>query len=258
MIRRPPRSTLFPYTTLFRSRPRREAPVGAAPADDGPDGDAAAPGIRNRVHRRDRRRPCARVRAARRVGPGSAAGRGERPVHDPIATPARGAALSDRLHAIRLLLDPRRASGHRSEPARERRPDRHRPRLRLHLRREGPTGLRERGGNPRRRHVRAGRHLPDLDPGTAGLMALIDTLTGGFSEGGFDLEDAVGGLASQLADVDPPSPSLDADGIGGIATGLGGADLGSIGGAVEGIVAAAGAAGAGLPDVAGLVAPLEG
>src|SRR2546430_12959769 len=25
MIRRPPRSTLFPYTTLFRSRPRRTA-----------------------------------------------------------------------------------------------------------------------------------------------------------------------------------------------------------------------------------------
>src|SRR5436309_8779678 len=37
MIRRPPRSTLFPYTTLFRSRPRRglvrlkrlEIPVGS-------------------------------------------------------------------------------------------------------------------------------------------------------------------------------------------------------------------------------------
>src|SRR5712675_2866783 len=33
MIRRPPRSTLFPYTTLFRSRPRdpaqREAPATA-------------------------------------------------------------------------------------------------------------------------------------------------------------------------------------------------------------------------------------
>src|SRR3712207_7352765 len=27
MIRRPPRSTLFPYTTLFRSEPRREVPV---------------------------------------------------------------------------------------------------------------------------------------------------------------------------------------------------------------------------------------
>src|SRR5206468_5875325 len=25
MIRRPPRSTLFPYTTLFRSRPRRQS-----------------------------------------------------------------------------------------------------------------------------------------------------------------------------------------------------------------------------------------
>src|SRR3712207_7469373 len=32
MIRRPPRSTLFPYTTLFRSgvRQRRAVPVGAA------------------------------------------------------------------------------------------------------------------------------------------------------------------------------------------------------------------------------------
>src|SRR5471032_1889713 len=29
MIRRPPRSTLFPYTTLFRSRPERPAIAGA-------------------------------------------------------------------------------------------------------------------------------------------------------------------------------------------------------------------------------------
>src|SRR3712207_8120687 len=28
MIRRPPRSTLFPYTTLFRSRPQRNPAVG--------------------------------------------------------------------------------------------------------------------------------------------------------------------------------------------------------------------------------------
>src|SRR3712207_7813303 len=27
MIRRPPRSTLFPYTTLFRSRPQQEHPI---------------------------------------------------------------------------------------------------------------------------------------------------------------------------------------------------------------------------------------
>src|SRR5947209_16818282 len=36
MMRRPPRSTLFPYTTLFRSRRRRRRPrPGAAPALDG-------------------------------------------------------------------------------------------------------------------------------------------------------------------------------------------------------------------------------
>src|SRR2546427_4819652 len=32
MIRRPPRSTLFPYTTLFRSRPVIPAPQPVAPA----------------------------------------------------------------------------------------------------------------------------------------------------------------------------------------------------------------------------------
>src|SRR2546422_6976281 len=38
MIRRPPRSTLFPYTTLFRSRPRgRPAWHTEGPADRGQD-----------------------------------------------------------------------------------------------------------------------------------------------------------------------------------------------------------------------------
>src|SRR3712207_7297421 len=45
MIRRPPRSTLFPYTTLFRSQGRAEqdvvehgrAGVGDLAADDGPE-----------------------------------------------------------------------------------------------------------------------------------------------------------------------------------------------------------------------------
>src|SRR3712207_7730365 len=41
MIRRPPRSTLFPYTTLFRSRRRGELPAVAddhrlAPSEQGP------------------------------------------------------------------------------------------------------------------------------------------------------------------------------------------------------------------------------
>src|SRR2546430_7586009 len=48
MIRRPPRSTLFPYTTLFRSRPH--APGGTRPVPRG----RAGPGptlFRSRDHR---------------------------------------------------------------------------------------------------------------------------------------------------------------------------------------------------------------
>src|SRR3712207_7611734 len=36
MIRRPPRSTLFPYTTLFRSMLARSSSRGSNPADVGP------------------------------------------------------------------------------------------------------------------------------------------------------------------------------------------------------------------------------
>src|SRR2546429_6007689 len=48
MIRRPPRSTLFPYTTLFRSlhalylRGARNIPVVALTFDDGPNGRCTA------------------------------------------------------------------------------------------------------------------------------------------------------------------------------------------------------------------------
>src|SRR2546430_12198962 len=35
MIRRPPRSTLFPYTTLFRSHDPQERPERTAPVDPG-------------------------------------------------------------------------------------------------------------------------------------------------------------------------------------------------------------------------------
>src|SRR5256885_5119235 len=37
MIRRPPRSTLFPYTTLFRSRPLGDGRVGGVAQVDGED-----------------------------------------------------------------------------------------------------------------------------------------------------------------------------------------------------------------------------
>src|SRR3712207_8991767 len=40
MIRRPPRSTLFPYTTLFRSPPRRRHPV---PGEQGRDAGGVLP-----------------------------------------------------------------------------------------------------------------------------------------------------------------------------------------------------------------------
>src|SRR5438445_2268434 len=41
MIRRPPRSTLFPYTTLFRSRAPRPPGVGPDLRGGGPGRDAA-------------------------------------------------------------------------------------------------------------------------------------------------------------------------------------------------------------------------
>src|SRR3712207_7659163 len=54
MIRRPPRSTLFPYTTLFRSRPVRDLARRAGP---GPEGrgrdllDVRPADRRRRLHR---------------------------------------------------------------------------------------------------------------------------------------------------------------------------------------------------------------
>src|SRR3712207_8578940 len=51
MIRRPPRSTLFPYTTLFRSRraaPRRRPRGRAAPGRAGRSARGSAPAARSR------------------------------------------------------------------------------------------------------------------------------------------------------------------------------------------------------------------
>src|SRR2546427_8838703 len=68
MIRRPPRSTLFPYTTLFRSRRLRHATRGAGegaeevrglerPCTDRHEGSAGEAGLRgrDRVLLRDRK-----------------------------------------------------------------------------------------------------------------------------------------------------------------------------------------------------------
>src|SRR2546430_16915896 len=67
MIRRPPRSTLFPYTTLFRSPERAHGwrpDGGTHPADQGP----RAPALLDRrpvAPRRCRRRPRPRARPPR-------------------------------------------------------------------------------------------------------------------------------------------------------------------------------------------------
>src|SRR5256885_4140111 len=56
MIRRPPRSTLFPYTTLFRSPcgwPRDAACPGESPA-----GCAAGPDARSEEHTSELQSPC--------------------------------------------------------------------------------------------------------------------------------------------------------------------------------------------------------
>src|SRR2546430_4522941 len=82
MIRRPPRSTLFPYTTLFRSRERR--PLFAAP--------------RRRPRRRRRRRK------------GACAAQYER-LSQPDPPPAAGRRRARRLRALR----PARSEEHTSE-----------------------------------------------------------------------------------------------------------------------------------------------
>src|SRR2546422_8033964 len=55
MIRRPPRATLFPYTTLFRSRHAQAVPAGGPPS---PDPAALRPDLRSasrRISGRDRK-----------------------------------------------------------------------------------------------------------------------------------------------------------------------------------------------------------
>src|SRR3712207_7520146 len=68
MIRRPPRSTLFPYTTLFRSRGRYERDTRLRRTADAGLGARARPlRVRPLPRRREDRPPPERVRAAVRV-----------------------------------------------------------------------------------------------------------------------------------------------------------------------------------------------
>src|SRR5256885_9548221 len=66
MIRRPPRSTLFPYTTLFRSAPRETAPCRAARPRPGTRGSRWPQGrrsatcgiLRSEEHTSELQSPC--------------------------------------------------------------------------------------------------------------------------------------------------------------------------------------------------------
>src|SRR3712207_8101864 len=81
MIRRPPRSTLFPYTTLFRSMARRQGPrLGHLRVRDAARVDGGA-------------------KAARRVeGPSGRAHGGDPAAHRPLAS-RRGDRKSTRLNS---------------------------------------------------------------------------------------------------------------------------------------------------------------
>src|SRR3712207_8056534 len=75
MIRRPPRSTLFPYTTLFRSKAERNARDGAEPSlaagvesDDGSDADGCHRDSRLLCAAADVARSAERRQASRLVG----------------------------------------------------------------------------------------------------------------------------------------------------------------------------------------------
>src|SRR5256886_2687974 len=122
MIRRPPRSTLFPYTTLFRSRDL-QGPVGgggAGEAADGGDGVRSSGGdlrhrrlSRLRARRRDRarraaarhRRPRRQARAPRRgrVAPRAPRRRGHAVRHDGVQLGPRRAPAGRDLRLMQTL-----------------------------------------------------------------------------------------------------------------------------------------------------------
>src|SRR5256885_11023873 len=85
MIRRPPRSTLFPYTTLFRS-PRAQGTPGAG----------TAPRPRSRAPRRPRRAPGSARRPRRAARP--------RATPRPAAAARRADRKSTRLNSSHLVI----------------------------------------------------------------------------------------------------------------------------------------------------------
>src|SRR2546422_1589716 len=96
MIRRPPRSTLFPYTTLFRSLPP------AARDDRGP----GCAGDQRRQHQGD-----GPVRSVSRSREGPLSGRDARDGEAPRRSEEHTSELQSRLHLVcRLLLEKKKTT----------------------------------------------------------------------------------------------------------------------------------------------------
>src|SRR2546422_7947244 len=91
MIRRPPRSTLFPYTTLFRSLPDRDRPP--RPRFSPRARETVAPAARDPARPRGRRRRGGGAAARRRLRVARAAGVGGLHAAARAAQRARRAAV---------------------------------------------------------------------------------------------------------------------------------------------------------------------
>src|SRR3712207_7681140 len=91
MIRRPPRSTLFPYTTLFRSRSDRRGGGGAKVGGGAPSGGG---------------------RAERAGGSGARPGEARRGRPDPRSEEHTSELQSRQYLVCRLLLEKKKPRGH--------------------------------------------------------------------------------------------------------------------------------------------------
>src|SRR3989441_1837530 len=126
MIRRPPRSTLFPYTTLFRSRPVRGRAVAAVRRRAGRPALAPARGppadrVHSRAARRLSRRPQVRRRGARgRVLRSQVSGVHARRRADHVRRRVGSAARLQHAAGARAPLRSRHAGGARGVPRRNR------------------------------------------------------------------------------------------------------------------------------------------
>lgn len=88
-------------------------------------------------------------------------------------------------------------------------------------------------------------------------MALAADLQASFGEGGFELSASVSASANDLDAVDVPAPVFDADAIGTIVEGLASGDVDALTAAVGSVTSELTAAGDLVPDLPGLLGPLE-